>query len=268
MVGRDLRCRGSVDSLLPEMVFDLFTPWTGSFQIFLRVASDFRLSMLAALQFVAQLFQTQCQLGSVDRSDVALRHKDLMRLQSARLAVVPLGHIEDHGMGMKLRRRIAIDGPRGIVLEGGGDEFSGRLWGMDIADPRLRVTLKFLKRRANTIPMGFPHPIIPAHKRGKRYRLRRGKRRVPPGAMLGAGHFFAEFAFVGPRNLMPDKLLFGVRMLAFAQPREMFGVDCALQAPLLGEPALPFAMALLISAPVVLFLRGKLPRMVSTRLAG
>jgi hypothetical protein len=72
MVGRDLRCRGSVDSLFPQMVFDLFTSRTGGLQVFLRVASDFRLSMLAALQLVAQFFQTQCQLGSVDRRGVAL----------------------------------------------------------------------------------------------------------------------------------------------------------------------------------------------------
>ena len=80
---------------------------------------------------------------------------------------------------MKLRRSIAIDGPRGVVLESGGDEFPRRLRGVDIADPRLRVSLKFPKRHADTIPMGFPHTIIAAHKRGKRYRLRRGKRRIP-----------------------------------------------------------------------------------------
>jgi hypothetical protein len=27
--------------------------------------------------------------------------------------------------------------------------------------------------------------------------------------MLGAGHLSAKFAFIGSRNLMPDKLLFG-----------------------------------------------------------
>ena len=116
--------------------------------------------------------------------------------------------------------------------------------------------------------MGFPHPIVAAHKRGERYRLRRGKRGVPPRTVLGAGHFLAEFAFVGSRNLMPHKLLFDVRMLAFAQPREVLSLNCADELPLLGKPALPFAMPLLIAAPVVLFLRGKLPRMVSTRLAG
>jgi len=78
---------------------------------------------------------------------------------------------------------------------------------------------------------------------------------------LGAGHLSAEFSFIGSRNLMLDKLLFGVRMLAFAQPREMFGADCTMQAPLLGEPALPFAVALLVAAPIVLFPARQTPRM-------
>jgi hypothetical protein len=169
---------------------------------------------------------------------------------------------------MKLRGSVAIDGPRGVVLKGGGDEFSGCLRGVDIADPRLRVPLQLRERNADALPVRLPHSVIAAHKRSQRNRFRRGKRGVPSGAVLGAGHLFAEFAFVGSRNLMPDKLLFGVRMLPFAQPREMFGADCTMQAPLLGEPALPFAVALLIAAPVVLFLRGKLPRMVCTRLTG
>src|SRR5712691_1538264 len=57
-----------------------------------------------------------------------------MRLQSSHLfpifeIVLSLGHVEDHSMGMKLGRSIAIDGPCGVVLESGGDEFSGRLRG-------------------------------------------------------------------------------------------------------------------------------------------
>jgi hypothetical protein len=67
---------------------------------------------------------------------------------------------------------------------------------------------------------------------------------------------------------MPYELLFGLRMLAFTQSRKVFGTNVTLQPPLLGEPALPFAMAPLIAAPVILFLRGKLAHMVSLRLAG
>src|SRR5208282_2173404 len=196
-----------------------------------------------------------------------------MRLQSSHLfrifeTVLALGHIEDHGMSMKLRRSIAIDGPRGIVLEGGGDEFPGRFRGMDIADPRLRVSFKLLKCRAYTLPMGLPHPIITAHEGRERYRLRRRECGVPPGAMLGAGNLLAEFPFIGSRNLMPYELLFGVRMLAFTQSCKVFGTNATLQPPLLGEPALPLTVTLLIAAPVALFLRGKLPHMVGLRLAG
>src|SRR5208283_3657398 len=273
MVGRDLCRRRSVDSLFPEMVFDLFTSRAGSLQIFLRVVFYFRLSVLAALQFVAQLFQTQSQLGSIHRRGVALRHEHLVWLQSSHLfpifeTVLALGHVEDHGMSMKLGRSIAIDGPRGVVLESGGDEFSGRLRGMDIADPRLRVSFKLLKCRANALPMSLPHPIIAAYERCERYRLRRRECSVPPRAMLGAGHLSAKFAFIGSRNLMPHELLFGVRMLAFTQSCKVFGTNATLQPPLLGEPTLPLTVTLLIAAPIVLFLRGKLPHMVGLRLAG
>jgi hypothetical protein len=73
-------------------------------------------------------------------------------LQSSHLfpifeTVLALGHVENHGVSMKLGRGIAIDGPRGVVLESGGDEFSGRLRGMDIADPRLRVSPGTLSKR-------------------------------------------------------------------------------------------------------------------------
>jgi hypothetical protein len=86
--------------------------------------------------------------------------------------------------------------------------------------------------------------------------------------VLGADHFLAKFAFVGSRNLMPDKLLFSVRMLALTQPGEVLSFNYAAELPLLGEFALPLAVALLISAPVVLFLRNKLARVVGTGLTG
>jgi hypothetical protein len=116
--------------------------------------------------------------------------------------------------------------------------------------------------------MGFPHAIIAAHKGGKRYRLRRRECGVPPGAMLGAGHLSTKFAFIGSRNLMAYELLFALRVLAFTQSRKVFGTNAALQPPLLGESALPLTVTPLIAAPVVLFLRGKLPHMIGLRLAG
>ena len=91
-----------------------------------------------------------------------------MRLQGARLAVLPLGHVENHRMGVKLRRSIAFDGPGGVVLEGGGDKFARRLRCVDVADPRLGDTAPSSpKRHADTLPVRLSHPLIAAHKRGK-----------------------------------------------------------------------------------------------------
>jgi len=170
-------------------------------------------------------------------------------------------------MGVELRCGVAIDGPRRVVLEGGGGEFAGRLRGMHIANPRLGVVLDLAQGHADALPVRLPHSLIASDKRGQRNRFWGGERRIPSGAMLHAGHFPALLALAGSGNLMPHQLLFGERVLAFAQPCKLLVADCALQAPLLGKPALPLAESLLVAAPVVLPLRRELPRVVRPRLA-
>jgi len=71
-------------------------------------------------------------------------------LQRPRLAVLALGHIENDGMSMKLRRSIAIHRAGSVMLEGGGNELGRRLRRVDIADARLRIPLQFAKCYANT----------------------------------------------------------------------------------------------------------------------
>jgi hypothetical protein len=85
--------------------------------------------------------------------------------------------------------------------------------------------------------------------------------------VLDAGYFPAVFAVVGSLGLMPDELLPGLRMLAFAQPGEVFGADWFLQAPLPGKLPLPLAETLLVTAPVVLLLGDQLTRMIALCLA-
>ena len=55
-------------------------------------------------------------------------------------------------------------------------------------------------------------------------------------------------------------------MLAFAQSSKLHIADTALQAPLVCKTSLPFAVTLLVTAPVVLLLRCELSRMVCTGL--
>jgi hypothetical protein len=198
VVSGDLCRRCSVDALLAEMFFDLFPTRAGCFQIFLSVAFDLGLSMLTALDFIAQPFKPQSQLGTVNGSCAPLRSKEFMWLQGSRLAVVALGHIEDDGMGMQLRDGIPIDRPCCVVLEGCGCEFACRFRRVNIADASLRVLFQFSKCNTHTLAMCFPHAVITSYKCGNRNLLRCGKGRIPSGAMLNACDLLAAFTFVGP----------------------------------------------------------------------
>src|SRR5579872_2954932 len=86
--------------------------------------------------------------------------------------------------------------------------------------------------------------------------------------MLSAGNLLAEFSFVGSRDLVANKVLGSVRMLPLTQPCEMFRFHGSCKLPLLCELTLPLTVALLVTAPVVLFLGGKLTLVIGTRLAG
>ena len=65
------------------------------------------------------------------------------RVQRSRLAVFALGHIENDGVGVELRRGVPVDGPRGVVLEGRGGEFAGQLRGVHVPESSLCVPLQF-----------------------------------------------------------------------------------------------------------------------------
>lgn len=62
----------------------------------------------------------------------------------ARVAVRPLGDIEDHSMGVELRRGIAVYGTRGVMLELCSNKLAAILGGIVAADTRLRVALQLL----------------------------------------------------------------------------------------------------------------------------
>jgi len=86
--------------------------------------------------------------------------------------------------------------------------------------------------------------------------------------MLSGGDFLTEFALVCSRDLVANKLLASMRILPFSQPSEVFRFHGPGKLPLLGKLTLPFAVALLVAAPVILFLGGKLTFVISSRLAG
>ena len=154
------------------------------------------------------------------------------------------------------------------MLESGCNKLACCLRRMDVPDTSLRVTLQFGQRSAHALPVGQPYSVVAADKRRDRYRLRCGERGIPSGAVFDARDFFSVLAFVGSGHLMPNELCLGNRVLPLAQSSEVFALNGTIKIPLPGELALPFAVALLVAAPIVLLLRGKLFRVVVTSLAG
>ena len=158
------------------------------------------------------------------------------------LAVLALGHIEDDGVGMELRRNVTIDRAGGVVLELGGDEFGRGLGRMVPADAGLRVILELLKRHSNALTVGHAHVVVAANKSGERDGFGSGKRRIPTGAMLHRldGLAVGILVFIG--SALADKLLAGGRMLALAESGKILGGNRSGKAELRGKPALPLAL--------------------------
>ncbi len=76
-----------------------------------RIALDLRLAMLAALDLVAEVLLTAGKLGWLDSGCELLRPEQAASIQGPGLSAVPLGDVEDDGMGVELRRGVAGDGP-------------------------------------------------------------------------------------------------------------------------------------------------------------
>ena len=57
------------------------------------------------------------------------------------MAQTVLSHVEDDNMSVEMRRRVAVDGPGCVVLEGRRNPFAGCLGGIVAAEPGLYVFL-------------------------------------------------------------------------------------------------------------------------------
>src|ERR1700679_19911 len=139
----DLCRTRAVPADLLQVLFDLFTAWTGCVEILLCVAPDLRLTMLATFDLVTQAMQPHGKFGTVYAGCILLGLKEAAFLKSAGLAVFAFGHIEDDRMSVKLRRGIAVYGAGGVVFKGGGDELARRLRCMNVTDASLCVSLQF-----------------------------------------------------------------------------------------------------------------------------
>ena len=68
----DLRRARAISPDLLQVLFDLYPAWTRCIEIFLRVALDLRLTMLAAFDLVTQAMQPHGKLGAVHAGCILL----------------------------------------------------------------------------------------------------------------------------------------------------------------------------------------------------
>src|SRR6266436_3655012 len=88
LMSRDLCRTGTTQTVLGEMFFNLPAARTRCFQILFAIALDFRLAALAALDFIAKLFEPGSQLRAINRSGVLLRSVKLLRLERVCFSVL------------------------------------------------------------------------------------------------------------------------------------------------------------------------------------
>ena len=145
--------RGDLGGLLPgaacalKILTNLLAARAGCVKVLLRVALDFRRAAAANGDLVTKLAKPVGQLRLINGGGELLRGEETLRLDGSRLAILPLGHVEDDCMGMKLRRNVTIDRAGGVVFKLRGDEFGRRLGRMISADASLRVHFELLQAR-------------------------------------------------------------------------------------------------------------------------
>jgi hypothetical protein len=80
------------------------------------------------------------------------------------LPIGTLGHVEDHGMSVKLRRGVAIDGAGGVLLKLRGDELAGRLCRIVATDASLGVAFQRRQLSSDGLAVRFADPVIATNK--------------------------------------------------------------------------------------------------------
>ena len=171
-------------------------------------------------------------------------------------------------MGMKLRRGVSIDRPGRVMLELRSDELPRCLCRVIAADAGLRIALQLVQPTltASRFTVRLTHAVIAADKRRERYGLWSGKRGIPSGPVLYRCDGLSVRGLVLMLLPVLDKLLAGLRVLAFTQARKFLRANRSREAESPGQPAMPLALNAVALRPIVLFGNRELFFMVGLRL--
>ena len=128
---------------------------------------DLRCATASRFNFVAEVAEAIGQFRLIYGGGKLLRLEQTALLQGPRLSVVAHGDIEDDGVGVELRRGVAVHGAGGVMLELRSDELAGGFGGVVAADAGLRVPFQLAQSDVHRFPVRVPHPVIPTDQRGE-----------------------------------------------------------------------------------------------------
>src|SRR5690348_3272194 len=112
---------------------------------------------------------------------------------------------------------------------------------MITANAGLNVILQLIECDVDAGLVSFAYSLVFTDQSSERNGLWRAERRIPSRPMLHRSDVLVVLVGVFARRLVPDQLSASDRVLAFAQPLELFFGYLAVKAPLLGKFAVPLA---------------------------
>jgi hypothetical protein len=250
-VGRDLGGGGSTPLGLVEVILNLLAAGTGGFEIGGQIAADLRLAAGPTLDVVTQRREARGQFRAIHGGPVLLRLVEFLRLECARLAGAPLGHVEEHDVRVQLGRGVPVDGSGAVVLKAGSSPLPRRLRGMIPADPRLNVPFRFVQCHPDTRPMRFGHAHIAADECGQGHTLGGGEGPIPARAVRHGLDSIAVLVGVSPGGLVVDERPARDRVLAVGEPMDVRLLHVTNESPLPRELAVPLPANLVTLGVIV-----------------
>ena len=116
--------------------------------VFLGISFDLGSATLARLDLIPEIGEPTGQCRLVDRCGEVLGIEEALLLESAGRTVLSFRHVEDDGVGVELRRCVAIDRAASLTRELGGNAlpFVAVGWPLTrIAPPRCSVLFANVK---------------------------------------------------------------------------------------------------------------------------
>src|SRR4051812_45178417 len=143
-----------------QTLFELAVPKTFGGEVLGRITSDIGSVVGPTSYFIPKDTEVLPQLGLVDCSGHRLGAKELIRLQRPMVSFRIGRHVENDRVGMKVRCRVSVDWPRGVMFEHRRSPEPGCLRPCIASHAGLCVPLQVVECLSHGLPVSVAHALI------------------------------------------------------------------------------------------------------------